>query len=69
MNINDILNDVEEEICFEEEELRLRLERCDAKREVLNDILSRLDSNKGKKNSTRRDAVEARAYRALCRRA
>lgn len=68
MNIEDILNDIEDDITKNEEAARLVLERCDAKRNVINEILSRLDSVKENKNSTYKDAVEAKAHRALYRR-
>lgn len=67
MNLINILNDIEDDITREEEEASLALERCSAKREVIDSILSRIDLV-DEKPSTYKDAERAKAYRALCRR-
>lgn len=69
MNIEDILNDIEDSISKEEEDASLTLERCAAKREVIDSILSRITlDDKKEQPSTHKEAIRARAYRSLCRR-
>lgn len=71
MSIYEILNDLEDDVYINEEEARLELERCKAKRELIDDIINRLvlEDKKEDKKSTYRDAERAKAYRTLCRRA
>lgn len=68
--LEDIINDIEDDITKEEEEASLQLERCRAKREVIDAIISHIKLNEDyeEEPSTYKDAERARAYRALCRR-